>query len=100
MFSRSGMWCQVTESVKKCTKLHSAEGVLYRTMSNGKFIFKTKAAGTLKGLPTDMWKEFIQSLAVRETPDSFPMVSNPEQHYNVCAARQLVDSILKKALDT
>lgn len=67
------------------------------TSSSGKSIFKTKAAGTLKGWPTGMGKGFIQSPVVRGAPDSFPTVSAPEQHYNMHAARHLVDSILKKS---
>jgi len=69
---------------------------MYRTLSNGKSIFITKAAGTLKGWPADMGKGFIPSLVERGAPDSFPTVSAPEQHYSVHAARHLVDSILKK----
>lgn len=85
--------------MNKCTKQHSAEGVLSRTSPNGKSIFKTKAAGTLEGWPTDMGKGFIESPAVRGPPDSFPILSAPE-HYSMRAARLLVNSILKiKLLD-
>lgn len=90
------MSCQVPESMHKCTKLHSVEDVLCRTSSNGKSTFKTKAVGILKHWPTDVGNGFIQHLAVRGVPDSFPTVSAPEQHYNVHAARNLVDSTLKK----
>lgn len=58
--------------------------------------FETKAAGTLKGWPTDSAKGFLQSLMVRGASVSFKCTTAPGQHHSAHPARHLVDSTLKK----